>query len=228
MLTLKLKKLNKAYRNLDLLGNVSKIVNKEQIMYFKTSLEIDFYSERDGYESQVSVFIDNSEKKGRSEKIGEIWLLTHFCIRTMVNFGTHDSSPAWFISDFLDKCASVGVLKQTENITLGYLEKLKIVSHKSKTGEKGFSALLNCSNQVYFNYNTRGFGFLGKDLDKYCLASIESLMKYLAEKRKTDKEYIKGLELVAKGCSNVFTRGISIKNQGEVSMLVATSSYSME
>ena len=143
-------------------------------MKIATDAEIHFYEQ-----DTASVFLE-SFTYGDIEKAEEIALLVWFSLRMIGNLGTKNDVTFDLGMSLLDIPRYIEELASLDS-TGGF----EIIRYPGNNGRKYFTSKLRIDDEkVKFDFNAKGFGFLGKGLNYYGPISGITLIRYLVKLRR--------------------------------------------
>lgn len=182
-------------------------------MEFNTTLRISFPDK-----DNASILLETTAT-GDTQKFSEILLFSLYVIRMIYNLGDRD--PVYSLTNKLNMFADIG--------EFSYLGSSTEILSSYKPAKKTFEGILKYSDDnLFFDLNANGFGFLGSKVDKYAPISVEVLAKYLMNTRQEDDVYLKALKDCAKDCYEAFMASeINLTNQHSIAFAIATKNYNL-
>jgi hypothetical protein len=172
------------------------------------NVEIHFHQQE-----QASVFLETNSS-GDAQRLGEIGLLSMFSLRMLGNLGENSVSDSLAM---LLTHADEAILQAAYSPGKGAVQ---IITYPGVRGRKEFSAWVRLrSDAIGFDMSYKGFGWLGIGLGYYAPTAVAVLLRYLAEKRADDAQFLASLGATAVACGNLqASRRITLTNQAQLCM----------
>lgn len=182
-------------------------------MNISANLEIHFHEQQLG-----SIFLETSG--GPDEQLGEVMLLCSLALRQMVNLGNHPVSH--MLAEMLMRSESHLAELAHHDVADG----VRLAKYPGVPGRKRFLAKLTCTDErLNFQMKAKGFGWLAAGVGYYAPQSVMLLLRYLSQKRITDRPFLACLGAAAASCGRAFLVGrVNLANQSELAAAAVMSS----
>lgn len=199
-------------------------------MAYKGRVEIDFYTT-----SRASIRVRIISPAPLS-RFGETLLFSSYALRQMHNLGIGHivtTSLARSLVDITDCRVPIKLMlgppalsKQDIQRALSssnpwavarYVmsDEIQIVEKGFSRGKKRFDGTLKFTEHTSsFTLKVKGFGMMGEGVNYYVPLLIAILLNYLANRRRSDEEYLSALATVASKCGEaILSRQVSLRSQ---------------
>jgi len=179
-------------------------------MNITEQVEIHFHQQE-----QVSIYLESTASSNQA-KLGEVALCSMYAIRMLSNLGANETSNN--LASFLAGGNHVVQAFATGASTGGF----DLIPYPGSYGRKRFLAKLTLTDSaVRFDLKPKGFGLLATGVGYYGPISVFALLRFLAQQRSEDADFLDSLGRAVAQCGQAHLAGqITLTNHYEILLAI--------